>query len=127
MSVLVIIGVGLFGGLGALTRFVQDTLIYALTKTRFSWGTVSINVVGSFLIGLIAGSAAFAAADAPWRVILAVGFCGGYTTFSTAMVETVAFARENRWAAALFNLFGTFVGALSAVSAGLWLAGALAG
>lgn len=121
MTVWVVAGVGLFGGLGALTRFVQDTLVKAHVSSGFPWGTVSINVIGSFLLGLITGLAMFAGEAEQWKIVVGSGFCAGYTTFSTAMFEAVSLARAGRWRAALLDVIGTLVLAVLAVGLGIWL------
>lgn len=122
MSVWLLLGVGVFGGLGALARFVQDALVRARITTGFPWGTVSVNVLGSLLLGLLTGAVFFHGAPDAWRVILGVGFCGGYTTFSTAMVETLTLARDRRWRAAALSLFGTVVATVGAAALGLAVA-----
>lgn len=125
MSVWVLAGVSVFGGLGALTRFAQDTLVKSRVASGFPWGTISINVVGSFLLGLITGMAMFAGAAEQWQIVLGSGFCGGYTTFSTAMFDAAALARARRWRDAVTGVLGTLVGAVVAASLGIWFASVL--
>ena len=117
-----LIGLSLFGGLGASARFVQDTFVKARVTSGLPWGTLSINVVGSFLLGLITGLAMFAGDASQWRVVLASGFCAGYTTFSTAMFDAATLARSGRWGAAAFDVVGTLVLSVGAASLGIWLA-----
>jgi CrcB protein len=59
------------------------------------------------------------------RVVLATGFCGGYTTFSTAMVDTVRLARAGRYVAAVSHAVGTLTVSVAAVALGAWLVTAL--
>lgn len=132
MSAWVMAGISVFGGLGALARFIQDTLVKSALRdvgwascglrSGFPWGTVSVNVVGSFLLGGITGLAAFAGEPEHWKIVLSAGFCAGYTTFSTAMFDVVAFARDGRWREGLVNLIGTVVLALAAAALGFWVA-----
>mgnify|MGYP001041880048 CR=1 FL=1 len=122
MTVWVVAGVGLFGGLGALTRFVQDTLVKAHVSSGFPWGTVSINVIGSFLLGLITGLAMFAGEAEQWKIVVGSGFCAGYTTFSTAMFDAATLARAGRWRAAAVDVIGTLVLSVGAAALGIWVA-----
>lgn len=121
MTWLGLIGLSLFGGLGASARFAQDALVRALVPSNFPWGTVSINVVGSFLLGVITSVAVFADDASPWSVVLASGFCAGYTTFSTAMFDAATLARAGRWGAAAFSVVGTLVLTVGAGSLGIWI------
>ena len=116
-------GVGLFGGIGAVARYLQDTAITKRTaESAFPWGTLSVNVAGSLLLGLITGLVIFDGRPEEWKVLLGVGFCGGYTTFSTAMFETASLIRLGRWRAAVANLFGTVVATTLAAGLGLAIA-----
>ncbi|MCK9793907.1 CrcB family protein [Isoptericola sp. 4D.3] len=115
--------VAVAGGLGAAARFVVDGAVRARTPgAAFPWATVVVNVSGSLLIGLVTGvllGADDPASLDPWRLAVATGFCGGYTTFSTAMVESVRLARSDRWRLALANAVGTMALTLAAVAAGI--------
>ncbi|MFE7404557.1 fluoride efflux transporter CrcB [Isoptericola sp. NPDC057559] len=122
--------VALAGGLGAAARFVVDGAVRARTPgAAFPWATVVVNVSGSLVIGLVTGVLLGAGEPdrlEPWRLAVATGFCGGYTTFSTAMVETVRLARSGRTRLALANALGTMALTLAAVALGIAL-GVLAG
>lgn len=124
MTLALVLAIGLAGGLGAVARYGQDVLVAGRFGPGVGWGTVSVNVVGSFLLGLIAGLAVLDGPSDGWRLVLGVGFCGGYTTFSTAMVDVVTLMRDRRWAAAAANLCGTLVATVVAAALGFWLASA---
>lgn len=124
MNAWVLLGVGVFGGLGALARYGQDTVVRAWAGSAHPWGTVSINVIGSFVLGFITGLAVFSSEPNAWKIVLSSGACAGYTTFSTAMFEVATLARTGRWGAAAATLFGTLVVSVLAAAAGVWLAGA---
>ena len=110
------------GGAGAALRLLVDTAVRARWSGRLPLGTLVVNVSGSLLIGLVTGLVALAPDPEAWRVVLATGLCGGYTTFSTAMVETVRLAERGEVRTALANVGLTLVTTLAAVAAGLGLA-----
>lgn len=118
--------VGLCGGLGAVLRFLVDTGVRRRWPTAFPVGTLLINVTGSLVLG--AATAAIASTEVAGIVPLAmgVGLCGGYTTFSTAMAETVGLARDRLLGRAVLNLFGTTAGTVLAAALGYALVAALA-
>ncbi|NMM16285.1 MAG: fluoride efflux transporter CrcB [Cellulomonas sp.] len=116
--------VALLGGLGAATRFVVDGLIRGRRSRVFPLATVLINVSGSALLGLLAGASAYHSLGTTVYVVAAVGFCGGYTTFSTAMVETVRLAQQGDYRRAVANALGTLLLAVGAAALGIlvmWL------
>jgi CrcB protein len=84
----------LAGACGAVARFLVDGAVTSRRTTTFPWATFGINVTGSFVLGLLAG--AFADPGSWWRLVVGVGFCGGYTTFSTASMETVRLVQRAR-------------------------------
>jgi CrcB protein len=119
--------VALAGGLGAATRFVVDGLIRGRWSRVFPLATVLINVSGSALLGLLAGALAYRSMPSTAYVVAAVGFCGGYTTFSTAMVETVRLAQQGDYRRAVANALGTLVLAVGAAALGVLVMWLLAG
>ncbi len=113
--------VALLGGLGAATRFVVDGAIRTRWSTGFPLATVVVNVTGSALIGLLAGAVAYHGLGPGWSVPAMAGFCGGYTTFSTAMVETVRLVQAGQARRALANATGTTLACLGAAALGVAL------
>ena len=114
----------IFGGAaGSLMRYLLGTAIMTRIGGRFPWGTVVINVTGSFLIGLIMTLLSDRLNPHPnWRLLLVVGFLGGYTTFSSFEWETFGLAQDgSRWLG-LINVVGSVVLGYIAV----WLGAALA-
>src|ERR1700722_13459675 len=80
------------GALGSLARFWLASAMTALTGPRFPWGTLLINVLGSFIIGLVAAvtlTPVRVAMHPDLRVFLMVGVCGGFTTFSAFSLQTL--------------------------------------
>lgn len=100
MTIMIVI---LAGALGAVLRFVVDSAIKYRRTHRFPWTTLLINLTGSALIGLLAGLVIFHHAAPDLLTVLGTGFCGGYTTFSTASVETVRLIERRRWTAGVLQ------------------------
>jgi CrcB protein len=123
MTPLTVALLGLAGGLGAGARFVVDGLIRARIRTALPVGTILINVTGSLLLGIIAGATLRGAAP-EIQAIAGTGFLGGYTTFSTASVETVRLIQASRPATAALNALGTLAATLAAAAVGILLASA---
>ncbi len=92
--------VGVCGGLGAAARLLVDTAVKARVTSNFPWGTLLINVTGSFLLALIVGLAGRSVLSSELYAAVGIGFCGGYTTFSTASVEVVRLVESGRSRAA---------------------------
>jgi fluoride exporter len=111
------------GATGSLTRYLVGIAIMSRTGGRFPWGTVFINITGSFLIGFIMTLLTERLHPHPnWRLLLVVGFLGGYTTFSSFEWETFSLASAGaRWLG-LLNVAGSVVVGYLAV----WLGAALA-
>lgn len=117
-----IVWLTLAGGFGAAARFALDGAVRTRWPSQFPWGILLINVLGSFLLGLLTGLVLDGAADPAWRLVLGVGFCGGFTTFSTALTDTVRLARERAWWPAVVNLLGTLAATVLAAAFGFGLA-----
>jgi CrcB protein len=109
--------------IGGVSRYLVGGFSQRLAGGTFPIGTLLINVTGSFLLGLILRYGVETTTLTPEvRAFLTVGFCGGYTTFSTFSYETVALAEDGQWArAALYvalsvglSLVATFVGFVAA-------------
>jgi CrcB protein len=116
----VILLLALAGGLGAAARFALDGAVRARWPSEFPWGILLVNLLGSFLLGVLTGLVLDGADDA-WRLVLGVGFCGGFTTFSTAMVDSVRLAQRGSLRPALGNLVGTLAVTVLAAAFGLGL------
>ncbi|MFT4220585.1 MAG: fluoride efflux transporter CrcB [Microbacterium sp.] len=121
MPLWVVLALSVAGGLGAVARFVLDGAITGRIHRTYPIGTTVINVSGSFLLGVVTALAVAHALPPEWRVIIGVGFLGGYTTFSTASFETVRLALLGRWGPALLNGFGMMLAAFLAAAVGMLL------
>ncbi|HEX2909740.1 MAG TPA: fluoride efflux transporter CrcB [Chloroflexia bacterium] len=117
---LLLVGAG--GFVGANARFILSNFFAKRLGTAFPYGTVVINLTGSFILGLFVTLAARSImADQAYRWLIATGFCGGYTTFSTWTYETLTMLHERRYPAALvFNLLGSYGLGLLATFLGVW-------
>lgn len=111
------------GGFGAATRFAVDGAVNDQVRSRVPLGTVLVNVVGSFLLGLFTGWAAGRGAAADVLAVAGTGFLGGFTTFSAASVEAVLLVKDGRPLAAAGHAAGMLLLAVGAAAAGLWLGG----
>lgn len=107
------------GAIGAVCRFVLDGYVRHHLRTTFPWATVLINVSGSLLLGVLAGLVMSRHASPNLQLILGTGFCGGYTTFSTASFESVRLAQQRRYRIACLNVLGTAGLSLGAAALGL--------
>ncbi|WP_291377766.1 CrcB family protein [Demequina sp.] len=117
--------IAVFGGAGAAARFVVDGLIRARWSTALPLGTLTINISGSLLLGFLAGASHAGGWGGDVLDAAAIGFCGGYTTFSTAMAETVRFVQGGDYRRAVINALGTGVLTVAAAAVGYALASVL--
>jgi CrcB protein len=118
---LLFLALALAGGVGAMSRFALDGVIRARTAGAAPWGTITINLSGSLVLGILTGLAAASLLPQGWLAIAGTGFLGGYTTFSTASVETVRILQERRWGAGIVVALGTLVAAIALAGLGLWV------
>lgn len=113
----------LAGGVGAVLRVVVDGAITVRVARRaravsLPWGTLVVNLTGSLAIGLLTGVFTI---EHPLTLVLEVGLLGGFTTLSTASVETVRLLQSARPGAATLQSFGQLGAAVAAVLLGYWL------
>ncbi len=111
--------VAIGSALGGVTRYLLGGLVQRVLDITFPAGTLFVNISGSFLVGTILGYAVNTPSLSPEvRALLTIGFCGGYTTFSTFSYETVALLKDGEWtragfyvaASVLLSIAGTFLG-----------------
>jgi CrcB protein len=105
----VLIGIGLLGGVGAVARFLLDGAVTDRVGGAFPWGTLAVNVSGSFALGLLVG-----ATDDAYR-LLGTGLLGAYTTFSTWMLESHRLAEDDRLPLGAVNVVLSLVAGVAAV------------
>ena len=117
------LGVMLGGAVGSLARYAVGSAIMGRFGGRFPFGTLFVNVSGSFLIGLLMSLLSERFTPHPyWRLVLVVGFLGGYTTFSSFEYETFRAVRDGGPWIGLLNIAGSVVLGYIAVWLGIILA-----
>lgn len=101
-------------GVGANARYWLAMLVQRQVGEEFPWGTVAVNVSGSLAMGAVAALLVKTEASEGWRLLVAIGLLGGYTTFSTFSAETLALLRSGHVYAALWNVALTNFGSIAA-------------
>jgi len=126
MNPQLIVAVAIGGAIGSVTRYLVGIGSGKLFGVGFPWGTLIINVTGSFLIGAFVGLFA-TTLDLPQvaRVFLTVGICGGYTTFSTFSLDAWYLIERGQTAASTAYMLGSVVLSVAALVAALHLIRAL--
>lgn len=130
MTAMTYLLVGLGSALGGMSRYWCSGIAANLIGETFPFGTLIVNVVGSFIIGFVATLTGpdgryFVPSDA--RQFVMAGFCGGYTTFSSFSIQTLSLVRDGEFLYASLNIVGSVVLCLAAVWAGSLLAASING
>jgi CrcB protein len=114
--------VSLAAAAGAVLRYLLDRAVQGRHPSTLPWGTFTINVSGSFALGLLTGFGLHHGWSPDAVSVLGTGLLGGYTTWSTFIWESVALAEDARSAAAVVNVAGSLAVGIAAAAAGLGLA-----
>ena len=108
---------------GANLRYWMSRYAVRLLGPVFPFGTLAINVLGSFVLGFfLVWTTERTIADPRWRLLIAVGFCGGFTTFSSYAYETMVFFEQGQWALLTANFVSNNLLACAGVLAGMAVA-----
>lgn len=119
MKILLAIGFGSF--LGGISRYLMTLLIQNKLLSAYPFGTLGVNIIGCFLIGIVYGLSARGNINVEWRLFLATGFLGGFTTFSSFSNDTVSLLRDAQyWQAFSYVALSVLVG-LAATFGGILL------
>ncbi len=110
---------------GAPARWYVDGFVQARHDSVFPWGTFTVNVVGSFALGLLLGASVEGETLVRLVALIGTGFCGAFTTFSTFSYESVVLAEEGSSAIAAANVIASVAAGLAAAFAGWAISSAL--
>ncbi|HOT65516.1 MAG TPA: fluoride efflux transporter CrcB [Dysgonamonadaceae bacterium] len=116
-----ILFVGIGGGIGSIMRFLTSRFMARLVAAQWLFlGTLAANLIGCFLIGILSGWMLSHMPDnQPFRLLFIVGFCGGYTTFSTFAFENYRLIEMSQWGILLLYLLASVVLGIIAVWLGM--------
>lgn len=118
--------IALLGALGCLCRYLLSGFVYQLFGTGFPYGTLAVNLIGAFLIGIIMEfSIRSALIPPPLRIAITIGFLGGLTTFSTFSLETFRLIEDGALLIAFTNILVSVVACLACTWIGIAVARAL--
>lgn len=108
------------GGLGSVVRFALSRWVYQFFPPPFPNGTLIVNFTACFILGLLVGLATTKEYITPdVKILMAVGFCGGFSTFSTFSLETLELVQAGRWLWATGNVLLSVIGCFITTIAGV--------
>ena len=116
-----ILAVGIGGFFGSIFRYLISYYINISTHSTFPFGTLIVNIVGSFLIGIIIAAALEGDLNKSMRLLLATGFCGGFTTFSSFSYEFFSLLQHEQTGYAFLYAIASFILGLAFVWLGFYL------
>jgi len=116
MRIIALIGIGSF--IGGILRYLTTVFIQTKFLSTFPYGTLTVNILGSLIIGIVFGLSEKLNLSPEWRLFLATGICGGFTTFSAFSLETMSMLQEGQYfysigyvtLSILFGLLAVFLG-----------------
>lgn len=116
---MIVAGLMVAGGLGAILRYLADQFVQRRTESDFPYGTLVINISGSLVLGFLTGAALHHHVAEAWVTVIGTGFIGAYTTFSTFTYDSFRLLRSDAPILALANMTVSLVVGLGAAAAGL--------
>jgi fluoride exporter len=123
MSLYKLLIIGLGGFLGSVARYMTAKFVDEKLSPSFPYGTLTVNILGSFLLGIIYVLAVRKAGlNENGRLFLGVGFCGGFTTFSAFALENFNLMQEKLAGTSLLYISLSVGGGILALAAGIWMA-----
>lgn len=120
LRTILIVGAG--GFIGSIMRYLVQVFVEKGLSSTFPWGTFIANMAGSFIIGMVFALAQKGSLlSAEWRLFLAVGICGGFTTFSSFAYNNLGMLKEQAYGQFILNVGGSLILGLLAVYLGMVL------
>jgi len=119
--VILALAVGLAGGLGSVARYLVDGAVGDRSSGVFPYGTLTVNVIGSLVLGALTGVVAYHGVSPRLRIVVGTGGCGGLTTWSTFSWENVRLAADGHLRPALANALGGLAASVAAGAIGFML------
>lgn len=115
------------GAFGSGARHLVGRATLSLLGPNYPWGTLAVNLIGGFLMGLLAGGLVrLGESGEQWRLLLGVGVLGGFTTFSAFSLDVMNMLERGDWIAGLGYVLASVIGAVAALALGLAVARAVA-
>ncbi|MGN6818381.1 MAG: fluoride efflux transporter CrcB [Sphingomonas sp.] len=114
------------GAVGSAARYGVGKLALGWLGPNYPWGTLAVNLIGGFLMGLLAGILARTGGSEHTRLLLGIGALGGFTTFSSFSLDAILMIERGQWTTALLYALVSVVGSVLALFAGLHLVRAVA-
>ncbi len=116
---LLLVGAG--GFFGSIARYLTSRLVDERFSASLPYGTFAVNILGSFVLGVIVGWIALKSGFGNVRLLLATGFCGGFTTFSAFAFENYGLVVQKAWGTLVLYVAMSLVLSVVAVAAGVWV------
>ncbi|HUM45912.1 MAG TPA: fluoride efflux transporter CrcB [Chitinophagales bacterium] len=118
----IVLIIGLGGFIGTVARYLSQQLVYKYYPVTFPYGTLAVNLLGCFLIGIFYALSERGNVLTPeWRMFLTTGFCGGFTTFSAFTLESVQLITHRDYLYFLIYAVASVVLGITATFAGTWM------
>ena len=117
---MIIVGIGSF--LGGSLRYVTSTMMKNVSGQDFPWGTLTVNLLGCLVFGLIfALFSKYATTSSPWYLLFTTGICGGFTTFSTFANESMQMLQSGNIGGFIGYVSTSVIGGIALIGLGYWI------
>ena len=117
---MIIVGIGSF--IGGSLRYVTSTMMKNVCGQNFPWGTLTVNLLGCLVFGLIfALFSKYATTSSPWYLLFTTGICGGFTTFSTFANESMQMLQSGNIGGFIGYVSTSVIGGIALIGLGYWI------